>query len=73
MDRILGDQNFVDDLLEEYKQLKDLCLEYIEKRFKPGQGGLDGPIGFGKKAGSPTAFPAEWGGTWTAPGLFCVP
>ena len=51
-DRILRNQSFVDELLEEYIQLKDLCLEYLEKGYNRGQGGPDGPVVFSNKVGS---------------------
>ena len=52
-DQILGDQDFVDGLLEEYNELKDLCLEYLEKGYNKVQDGRDGPpVVFTNKVGS---------------------
>lgn len=48
---ILADQDFVDGLLEEYNDLKDLCRQYIEKIYNKRQVGEDGPHGFGSMVG----------------------
>jgi hypothetical protein len=51
---ILADQDFVDGLLDEYNDLKDLCRQYIEKVYNKRQGGEDGPHGFGCMVGTQT-------------------